>query len=646
MEKPNFETCKLCIIHHYENEFDIIFDHVNYLITQEMFDDENYINILFQRIIRHCLRIVKKTNFISKKELLKQYREKKIHHSIFERLIMETTNGETCISCPSRALSSCAYNCAFCPTASKDGTMIIAKSYTSDQNVFKHLLENKNNFVKYLLQHLLKLHLNGVNISKCAMRHLGGTFHSYEELYRYEFSRDIFYCMNIISDILNDTKLLELSKKCLRDEFDPDNCIISCLRKPFYVFEYNIEDIHDKNIELGRIKKSLKQEQEYNVNASNKVVSYSIETRPDQILTKVKLEELLQLGVTIVELGLQSPLNEILDIVQRGHSAEISIKAIATLKNNGFHVHGQWMMDLPGSSKELEMKAIKEILSSKFRCDQIKIYPHLAMPDTLTKKWLDDGIYKSWVENDWDGFIEVVSHLVSGVGKTTRIVRIQRDLPQKSDKYPDGYTNNQPSDLEQIITKYIYTTGQTREDIHFHEPKNRFVNMKQLKYYVSIEERSDGQDIFISAESNTIINFETQEKRRIIWGYCRLALINNFNIKQIDFLKTKRFAMIRELKVNSNIVSVGEQIKVSGQHSGIGSTMLKMAEKIAREKGYEYITVTASVGTRGYYEKKHGYILDECGLMWKVNKINKNYYFVIILVNIIVFSLFYFFVVL
>ena len=226
--------------------------------------------------------------------------------------------------------------------------MIIAKSYTSDQNVFKHLLENKNNFVKYLLQHLLKLHLNGVNISKCAMRHLGGTFHSYEELNRYEFSRDIFYCMNIISDILNDTKLLELSKKCLRDEFDPDNCIISCLRKPFYVFEYNIEDIHDKNIELGRIKKSLKQEQEYNVNASNKVVSYSIETRPDQILTKVKLEELLQLGVTILELGLQSPLNEILDIVQRGHSAEISIKAIATLKNNGFHVHGQWMMDLPG----------------------------------------------------------------------------------------------------------------------------------------------------------------------------------------------------------------------------------------------------------------------------------------------------------
>jgi elongator complex protein 3 len=217
-------------------------------------------------------------------------------------------------------------------------------------------------------------------------------------------------------------------------------------------------------------------EQAYNVTAPSRVVSYSIETRPDNITTS-SITELLDLGVTIVELGLQSPNNDILEVVKRGHTVEQSIEAIRMVKDAGLHVHGQWMLDLPSSTKELDEQAVNDILSDDLRCDQIKIYPHLSMPGTETKEWLDTGIYTSWVDMDKKGFYDLMANFVSRIDETTRIVRIQRDLPPQSAKNPDGYTNDQESNLEQVVTKQIYKQGLTREDIRFHEPGIRFLNI-------------------------------------------------------------------------------------------------------------------------------------------------------------------------
>jgi elongator complex protein 3 len=197
-------------------------------------------------------------------------------------------------------------------------------------------------------------------------------------------------------------------------------------------------------------------------------------------------KEFFQLGVTIVELGLQSTNDEILKINNRGHNVNASIKAIKMLKDNGFHVHGQWMCDLPGSTKEIDMQVVQDILSDKFRCDQIKIYPHLSMPGTETKEWFDTGKYNSWVTNEPKGFEELIIFLMTNIDETTRIVRVQRDLPKKSENTPNGYTNDQPSNLEEIITKKIYKLGLTREDIRYHEPGLRFPNFDDIKYYVDI----------------------------------------------------------------------------------------------------------------------------------------------------------------
>lgn len=619
------------------NFIDVLIKHVDYYITKSDFNDMNYITTFFQKLMIHCtpkgMSIIKKTDFV---EMYRKAVKSGMKCNLFcEKLTFEDSNGEECIPCPSASLSSCLYECAFCPTSKSTDGMVTAKSYTPEQPSFKRLMDNDNDFVRCILQYMLYRHVIGCNVSKLAMRHLGGTFHSYGTLYIHTYSRDIFYAANILSDIIDNH--MDEAKKCLQNKFDPDNMILSKVRKPFnsikiYMIQLQINSnkmwgdkfaSEIKDLEKGLLREidvSLEMEQEYNVTSKCKVVSYSIETRPDQI-NKKTMEELLKLGVTIVELGLQSPNDDILRVVKRGHLVKHSKRAIGMLKDNGFHVHGQWMMDLPSSTKEIEMECVDAILQDDLRCDQIKIYPHLMMPGTLTSEWITQGIYHSWVEKDWDGFLEVLGNFISRLDKSTRIVRIQRDLPQASDKNPNGYSNDQPSNLEQIITKKIYKDNMTREDIRFHEPGLRFPDMDSIQYNVDMKERPGGKDVFISAESYVCADRKKGMKDfRVVWGYCRLSLPDNDDrMNQISIFTENpnmKFGLIREVKVNGSITSVGDNGK-SVQHLGIGSHMLRMAEEIAMKDGRTHVTVTSAVGVRNYYKNKHNYMLHPCGLMWK-----------------------------
>lgn len=616
-----------------------VFDHVEQKIDYNSFDDPINVSKIFDKIKLHC--VPKGSTILTNREIANQYRKRVDNGTLpfnlkFHRLVFQASNGEFCCSCPSKALDSCPFECAFCPTASMDGKMLVAKSYNLGQSVFAKLVANNNNLVRYLLHHLLLQYNLTYDITKLAMRHLGGTFSTYSKDYRYEYTRDIFYVANIISEIIDNEELFSIAKKSIMGEkFDPDNEIIPRLRKPFNYeaidtikekinnlklwgdkFNKDIKKLEEELVE--ELAKSLRMEQEFNVTARHRIVSYSIETRPDTI-NITSIAELLILGVTIVELGLQSPDDNILKIVKRGHKVDASIRAIRMLKDHGLHVHGQWMFDLPGSTKDIEIDCINKILSDSLRCDQIKIYPHLSMPGTETKEWFDTKQYISWVDNDKDGFIDVMAFLMSNIEETTRVVRVQRDLPKNSKKNPDGFTNDQSPILEQIVTKKIYSSGNNRDDIRYHEPGIRFLNISDIKYYVDFKKIIGGTDIFISAQTYVCNDIKKKTKDfRIVWGYCRLRIVEvDDDTRLIKFFKNdNKYGRIRELKVNGAIQQIGTHGS-SGQHRGIGSTMLKIAEEMAYKYGMTHVTVTSAVGVRDYYRLKHGYEVDECGLMYK-----------------------------
>lgn len=59
-------------------------------------------------------------------------------------------------------------------------------------------------------------------------------------------------------------------------------------------------------------------------------------------------------------------------------------------------------------------------------------------------------------------------------------------------------------------------------------------------------------------------------------------------------------ATIRELKVFGKIVSIGEDGE-DWQHRGYGKSLVREAERIAKDNGKSGIRVTSGVGVRQYY---------------------------------------------
>jgi elongator complex protein 3 len=122
--------------------------------------------------------------------------------------------------------------------------------------------------------------------------------------------------------------------------------------------------------------------------------------------------------------------------------------------------------------------------------------------------------------------------------------------------------------------------------------------IKKLEFRIIKYQASGGEEYFLSYES---------KDGKILYGFCRLRLMSH-NSKLVTHNSIKNAALIRELHVYGELVSVGSKKIV--QHAGLGKMLMKEAEKIAKEKGYEKIAVISGVGVRGYY-RKLGYKLKD-----------------------------------
>lgn len=115
-----------------------------------------------------------------------------------------------------------------------------------------------------------------------------------------------------------------------------------------------------------------------------------LSTRPDYINNSI-LDILRQYQVDIIELGIQSLDDEILDANERGHSSLDSLKASKLIKEYGFTLGHQIM---PGLFKDTYEKSIKTALESvKMKPDLVRIYPTLVIKDTKLERLYKEGIF-------------------------------------------------------------------------------------------------------------------------------------------------------------------------------------------------------------------------------------------------------------
>ena len=123
---------------------------------------------------------------------------------------------------------------------------------------------------------------------------------------------------------------------------------------------------------------------------SGRVQSVRLSTRPDYINEEI-LDILLQYGVQVIELGLQSFSDEVLLASKRGHDSQIAMQACRLIKEKGFTLVGQMMVGLPKSDLASEIKTAELICTSG--AEYARIYPTVVFRDTELCAMTDSGEY-------------------------------------------------------------------------------------------------------------------------------------------------------------------------------------------------------------------------------------------------------------
>jgi histone acetyltransferase (RNA polymerase elongator complex component) len=126
--------------------------------------------------------------------------------------------------------------------------------------------------------------------------------------------------------------------------------------------------------------------------AAGSVQGIRFSTRPDCIFPE-QLIRLREMGVRVIELGVQSFDDEVLRQTERGYSGTMAIQACQTVKSLDFQLGVQLMPGLPGDETERCLASAR--VARDLQPDMVRIYPTVVLKGTeLAVRWRN-GTYKA-----------------------------------------------------------------------------------------------------------------------------------------------------------------------------------------------------------------------------------------------------------
>lgn len=333
------------------------------------------------------------------------------------------------------------------------------------------------------------------------------------------------------------------------------------------------------------VSRSLDEAKTKNETAPHRVIGLTLETRPDHV-TYAEARRMRWLGCTRVQLGVQSTDQEILDLIKRDQTNVQVIKATRILKEAGFKISHHYMQDLPGSTFEKDVKTIEDAFQTPdFQPDHVKIYPTAVIKTAVLYRWWKEGKYTPYTPEE---LLRLLVEIKRRVPEWVRIERLIRDIPSES-----IHAGNKITNLRQMMQQ----EGVECKCIRCREPKATIVTLDQCELVRRDYDASGGKEIFLSYES---------PDRKTIYAFTRLRLQQ---IKKHWMPELQDTAIIREIHTYGKLASI-DSGKGAVQHVGMGTLLMKEAEKIAAEAGYKKIAVIAGIGVREYFRKKLGYTLE------------------------------------
>ncbi len=120
-----------------------------------------------------------------------------------------------------------------------------------------------------------------------------------------------------------------------------------------------------------------------------------LSTRPDYINKEI-LDNLKKYGVDVIELGVQSFDQKVLDKSKRGHSEACVYDACRLIKEYGFILGIQLMIGLPGDSYDACMESVRKTIA--IGPALARIYPTVVISGTALADMYKEGTYKPFEE--------------------------------------------------------------------------------------------------------------------------------------------------------------------------------------------------------------------------------------------------------
>jgi elongator complex protein 3 len=326
----------------------------------------------------------------------------------------------------------------------------------------------------------------------------------------------------------------------------------------------------------------LEEAQRLNETASHRNVGLVVETRPDRI-TPQEVRRLRWLGVTKVQLGVQSLDDNILIRNKRGHTVEDTRNAMHSLRLAGFKIVVHWMPNLLGATPESDLDDFRQLWRDPaLRPDELKIYPTSLLENTELYEHWQRGEYEPY---DEETLVSLLARCKPLIPPYCRVNRLMRDIP--SPNIVEGVTK---TNLRQIVQRRMKQEGSACRCIRCREVRGLEVDAESLVLDRIAYETDATREQFLS--------FITPEDR--LAGFLRLSLPQA--TPPIDELRC--CAVIREVHVYGPALDLGNRQAGTAQHAGLGTRLIEEAKCVAREAGYTRLAVIAAVGTRPYYRER------------------------------------------
>ncbi len=463
----------------------------------------------------------------------------------------------------------CPGKCIFCPNDVR-----MPKSYLSDEPAAQRAEDNGfDPFVQTWVR-LSAFFAMGHPLSKVELIVLGGTWSFYPEAYQRWFIKRCLDALNAFdgsptprtearpfADLPRhiDGRTLELSY----------NQIVTRRLKLLGEREVSTESCSWDELQAA---------QKRNETANCRVVGMVMETRPDHI-SEAEVVRLRRLGATKTQIGFQSLRDSVLDANKRGHDVAATAHTVSLLRRAGFKIHAHWMLNLKGSSPELDCADFDRVVGDpRFMPDELKVYPCSLIESAELMQSYEDG---SWAPYSREELLRVLGHTLRRTPRYCRITRMIRDIPA-TDIVAGSRQGNLREDAEAA-------QASRPVEIRSREVRGRGAKRGSLTQRTTVYETSTTTEHFIE--------WVTAEDD--IAAFLRLALP-----REPSFISELGCnAVIREVHVYGRTVSLGAREKSAAQHRGLGSELVREACRQAQAAGYDTVSVISAIGTRGYYRK-------------------------------------------